>query len=232
MSNQSIPPLTDLREVKTILEIDPQNTTEDVKISFFITLASEWISEYLGRQLGFAQRAQYFSGTGTQKLLLPCRPVYINPLPLVYVDMNGFYGSTTGAFTNQGEQLTYGTDFCLQLDSEDGTQCKTGIMIRINDYWQKPTIRNPGYLTPSLGDGNGNILVQYSAGYTVDAMPTQIRMACNILVQRLRYVMPLGMELSSDGYEDRNISFGLSFPKHYLMSIVKPMLTSYRNWSW
>src|SRR6266404_3179211 len=90
--------LSDLREVKAYLDIPPGNLSEDVKLSLFIEVASEWLQEVLNRQLTYAQRTEFYNGTGTQKLLLKSRPVFLTPPLQVYVDEGGYWGSVTGSF--------------------------------------------------------------------------------------------------------------------------------------
>lgn len=38
--------LSDLVEARKIFEIDPNDTSEDAKLSLFLTIASDWISEW------------------------------------------------------------------------------------------------------------------------------------------------------------------------------------------
>ena len=62
-------------------------------------------------------------------------------------------------------------------------------------------------------------------------MPALLRQAVLTLVVRMRYLMPVGMEIGSESYEERNITV-VAEKKDYLMGIVKPMvLPYYRNWS-
>jgi hypothetical protein len=88
-----------------------------------------------------------------------------------------------------------------------------------------------GLLTPVVQRGVGNIKVVYGGGYTADDLPAAFRFACTLLVTRLRYLMPLGMELTSENYEDRSISLSAE-RKDWLLAGVKPLLFAYRNWRW
>jgi len=219
---------SDIGEVKSLLNIDPSDTIEDKNILFYIEWASRIIEEYLNRPgLTYASRTEYYGGSGTQKLLLKSRPVFVNPTIQVFLDEGGFYGSVSGAFTQSDSQLTYGVDFCL--DTLDGISSRSGILIRTHDFWPKPAIRQQGYLSPFIGQGFGAIKVIYTAGYTVDTLPPQFRAAADLLVSKLRYVFPLGVELGGESYEDRSISV-VANQKGYLMSLVKPLLFTFRNW--
>ena len=223
--------LGDLREVKALLQILPNDTRKDVVLTFLIEMASAWIEELLGRTgfLDQKSRTEYYAGTGTQRLLLRARPVLPSPTIVVYVDdEGGFYGSKSGSFSS-GTTQTYGDDFCLDIDSDDGTS-RSGILVRINSFWPKPAVRQVGYLSPFIGSGFGNIKITYTGGYTVANLPSQLRMACNILVAKLDNLFPLGMVLTSESYEERHIAY---YPhKKPLLDLIKPMLTPFMNRRW
>lgn len=218
---------TDLNEVKALLEIDPANKAEDKKLGFLIAMASSWIEEYVGRDLELRSRTEYLHGTGTQKLQLKYRPVYLTPR--VWVDDGGYYGSASGAFTDAESELTYGTDFAIRLDEENTGTSRSGLLIRINDYWPRFLANQRGLLSPFVTEGLGNIKVSYSGGYTQDTLPANIRFAANILVARMRFLFPVGMEVTAESYEDRSINY-IGQRKDYLLGLVKPHLHTYRNW--
>ena len=225
-----MPMLTDLSELKKYLEISVDDHSEDANILLYIDVATNWIEEILGRTgLFYKQRTEYYPGTGTQKLLLKSRPVFTTPTIQCFVDEAGYFGSTSGAFDAQNTQLTYGDDFCLQIDQDDGTS-RSAILVRIGDYWPQPYVRSRGYLSPFEGGAFGNVKVVYSAGYTVDSLPAVFRAAANVLVAGIRYVMPLGMPLASESYEERSMTI-LVDRKGYLTGLVKPLISSYRNWN-
>ena len=220
--------LTDIREFKKSASIDPDDTSEDAVINYCIEWASNWIEEYLNRKLSLKQRTEYYDGTGTQTLQLRARPVYSVPEISVRVDEAGFYGSTSGAFASD-TALTYGGDFCLKIDQDDGIRSRCGLLIRMKSYWPRPSVRQRGLLAAFIGNDHGSIKITYTAGYTVDELPAQLRMACNILVNKLRYILPIGMELGSESYEERHISI-IARQKNYFMSLIAPMLFTFRNW--
>ena len=220
---------TDLREVKAILEIDPGDTSEDLKIGFLIDQAAGLIDDFLGRNVTFRSRTQYYNGTGTQKLNLRARPVYTSPTIQCWEEDSGFFGQPTDAFPSDSE-LTYGEDFVLWVDEDDGTS-RNGILVRKTAYWPRVMIRERGLLTPFQASGFGNIKVIYSAGYYVDNLPPQFRLAANLLIGKLRYICPLGMELGSESYEERSVSY-ITPRKNYLLSLIAPILFQHRNWKW
>ena len=221
--------LTDLRELKKYLDIEPGDTSEDSKLSFFVEHASQWIEELLDRPgLSFKSRTEFYQGTGTQRLPVRSRPVYTSPTVQVFVDDVGYFGSASGSFAST-TALTYGTDFAVQVDQEDGTS-RSGILLRLNDTWPKPQVRQFGYLSPFVWSAQGNVKVIYTAGYTVDTLPSVFRLAVNLLVARMRYLFPLGMEIGSESYEERSISL-IADRKDYLIAQIRPMLWNYRNWT-
>ena len=223
--------ITDLRELKTVLDIEPDDTSEDRKLNFFIEYATNWIEEIINRPgLSFKSRTEYYNGTGTTNLLLRSRPVFLTPTIQVFVDDAAYYGSADDAFSAD-TALTFGEDFCMDLrNSDDGTS-KNGIMVRLGGVWELRPKRDVGMLSPYMGAPFGNIKIIYSGGYTVDSLPSTIRMACNLIVARLRAVFPLGMELGSEGYEERSIAIVTS-ERTKLLAVVAPMLNQFRNWRW
>lgn len=223
--------LTDLMEVKALLSIDPSNTEDDKLINFLIEQASSWMEELANRKFLYKSRTEYYNGTGTQKLLLRSRPVFTTPTIEVYVDNSGLWGATSGAFASS-TQLTYGDDFGLWIDQEDGTS-RSGILVRKNALWDRNSVRQTGLLAPFMYSTFGGIKVVYTAGYTISSLPADLRFAAMNLIARMRYLLPLGMELSSESYQERSISI-LSEGKHALLSEsgVRPILQSHRNWTW
>lgn len=220
--------ITDLITLKTLLEIDPNDTQEDIKLMFILETVSSWIQEWTNRPgLFFASRTEYYKGTGTQKLLLKSRPVSPDGLQ-VYVDQSGLFGAASGSFAST-TLLTYGLDYTLDIDQSDGTS-RSGILYRVRSYWPKSYARQAGWLTPFQTTDLGSVKVVYSGGYTINNLPAQIRMAANLLIAKLRYILPLGVEIQNESYEERSIGL-VTEQKLYLYGLVKPWLVSYRNWS-
>ena len=219
---------TDLREVKSLLDIDARDTSEDKNLNFYVEYATRLIEEFVGRPgLTYATRTEYYNGTGSQSLLLNSRPVFTTPAIEVYVDERGGYGQVEDSFPAES-RLELGRDFVLEIDQPDGTS-RSGILVRRSGFWPKPYVREAGWLSPFLGNGFGVVKVTYTGGYTVDTLPANFRVAANLLLSRFRYVFPLGMELAGESYEDRSISV-MAEQRDYLMGLIKPLLFYYRNW--
>lgn len=220
--------------MKEVLEIDQANTSEDVKLNFLIEQVTSWCEERLGRKFVQATRTEYYDGTGTQKLNLNFRPVYADvaqtQYPIsVWVDDGGYYGAGANAFSQAA--LVYGTDFALKIDQPDGITSRAGYLIRIGKTWQKRSMRQGGLLSPFLGPNPGAIKVTYTGGYTIDTLPAVVRLATNILIAKLRQLLPLGFFLNSEGYQDRNVSYFIPHKRH-LLAEWESMVGSFRNWKW
>ena len=223
--------MTDLRELKKVLEIDNADTSEDSKLLFFIEHISNWMEEWCGRDFTYKSRTEFYKGSGTQKLLLRARPVYPAPSGsysqlTVYEDEAGYFGTAPDAFSS--DALTYGEDYTLDIDQDNGSS-RSAILYRINGYWTRPWYRQRGLLSPFLGTDLGSYKVTYTAGYTVDTLPAVFREATNLGVARLRYVWPLGLPLSSESYEERSISV-LGDVRGYMFSMVKDWIFTMKNW--
>lgn len=232
---------TDIPELQAVLDL-PATTGESKKLLFFIEYATRIIEEVLDRpNMDYRQRTQYYNGTGTAKLLLRSRPAFTSPTPEAYVDDSGYWGQPSGAFVNtvngsNTDQLTYGSDFVLKVDQDDGSS-RSAILVKIptsgatfgGSVWNKPTYRQPGYLSSFIGQALGNIKVVYYAGYTVDSLPAQVRLAANLICARLRLLFPLGMFLTSESYEDRSLGYTLP-ERHRLLELAWPLIFTLRSW--
>lgn len=220
--------LASLYELKTYLDIDPNDSSEDKLLNYYAEIASEWIEELIGRKIAKRSRTEYLDGTGTRQLLLTYRPVFTTPTILCYVDENGSFGQTEDAFATGA--ITFGTDFSLRIDQEDGTS-RSGILYRLTGYWPKRSVRQVGTLSPFLGPAPGTVKVVYTAGYTTDTLPATIRLAYLLLIARLRSVLPLGVELTGDNFDDRSVSV-VTNNKTRLLDLIRPAIFTYRNWKW
>jgi len=228
----------DLREIKSVLQIHPLDTSEDKTLNFYLEWASGWLEEQTNRQFAYKTRTQLYKGTNSRKMTLRCRPAFPNPvspysaLQIIY-DPMGYFGSAAGSFGGGNPSsvtFTYGVDYCLQIDQDDGGS-RCGILWGINRYWEKPQIREQGYLFPFVSDDPGSYQVTYTAGYTVDTLPSPLRAACNLLASAYRYVFPLGMAIGSDSYQERSIGV-IHDKKDYLTALMKPHIQSFTNFKW
>jgi hypothetical protein len=217
---------TSLQEIKAQLEIEPDDLQEDKRLNFWIKLASGLIEEWSDGALTLKQlRTEYYNGTNTFKLLLRHRPVFSDSLRC-WFDETGFYGQPSGSFDSTKE-LTLGSDFGLWIDRDDGRSYR-GILLRKNGVWPKTFRRTVGLLSPYVDESYGCVKVQYIGGHTADTLPQHVVTAVMLLVTKIRYIMPLGMPITSDSYEGMNYSFDAK-DKNYLFGQCKHLLQNQRN---
>lgn len=227
---------SDLRELKKVLDLDPADSSQDYKLLIYAEWATSIINDFLGKSVDYKSRTQYYSGTGTNALLLKNRPVYAAPSGnfsalTVIEDDNGLWGTASGSFAGtNANTLTYGQDYTMVIDQDDGGS-RQAILVRVNDCWHRPYVRYNNLLSPYVGQALGNYQVVYTAGFTVDTLPGAFRAAADMLVARLSYIFPLGMELSSESYEERSISL-ITPQKDYLLALIKPLIFQFKNWRW
>lgn len=223
---------TDLREVKAVMGIDVADKSADVQLTYLITMASSWIEEMLGRKFEQKSVTEYYEGTGTPLLPLKRRPILLSPTPQVWLNQNAFFDSAGGGFASS-DALTFGTDFCLDIDQDDQTSSRAGILVRIGGVWPRAVVRRVGLLTPSFDNtaAMGSIKVTYTAGFTTNSLPPCFRLAANLLVARLLNILPLGVETSSESYQERSVTVQLS-EKSRLWALIWPLLRPYANLTW
>lgn len=232
---------TDLASIKTILEIDPNNTLYDIQLSWYNEQAASIFEEILDRPFLYQTRTVVYPGTGNQKLPLRHRPVYPTaPLPKaanlpftaiqVIVDEGSGWGFAPNAFqTNNGAiPLTLGTDYALRIDQDDGGS-REAILYRLNDYWPRPIDRQTGSLSPFIGPDMGSVQVTTTAGWTIDSLPASARLAADMLIARIYNLFPLGQQMSSESYIERSVGLTEN-QRRYLTGLVRPFIFFFRNW--
>lgn len=218
---------SDLRELKEMLEIDPGDRSEDLRLNFWLKLASDICEGYLGYSLFRQERTEFYKGTNTQKLVLRSKPAYSDPTPQVWVDEGAHFGANPqGAFPDT-TKLTYGTDYSLWMD-DDQTKSKRAILLKYNGYWQKTSRRQAGLLSPFVDENYGSIKVTYTAGYYPEDLPGELILACVELVARLRFMMPLGLPMNSDSFAGRSVSIAQR-ERNWLLDQVKHRLFQFRT---
>ena len=152
----------------------------------------------------------------------------------VLVNQGG--GWSTSNFDSTNDAWTYGTDYALDIDQEDGTS-RSGILWalgggggRLGGLWPRQALRQAGLLSPFMEQPmSGMVQITYTGGFTVDNLPASFRVAGNLLVARLAYIFPIGFEFSGDAYEEKAVSF-VQERRGYLLSLISPILFDYRNW--
>lgn len=228
---------TDLAEIKGLLQIDPNDHTEDFTLNLYVQWTTSIFEEILDRDFTYKTRTVIYPGTGNQKLLLRHRPVYPTAAPAkassqaftaltVKVDNTANFSSPDAFAADTA--LTLGTDYAIRIDLDDGGS-REAILYRINDYWNRPFVRQQGTLSSFIGPDLGTIQVTSTAGHTVDTLPGAFRAAADWLVARFAYMFPLGMQQTSESYIDRSIGLSEN-QRRYLLGAVRPLLWNFRNW--
>lgn len=222
--------LGDLTELETLLGIPHGDVSQRKKLAYVLETVTGWAEEMLDRSFRLKSRTEYYAGRGTNALLLRARPVFTTPAVQAWVSDTGYWGQASGAFSGSADQLTYGSDFALKIDQEDGTS-RSGILVRLNGVWGRALFRRAGDLSPHTDAGLGNVKVTYTAGYTVDTLPAALRGAVHLGVGKLFQTWPNADEVSSESYEERSVSYVTS-EELGIKRLMWPMLQSFRNRSW
>ncbi len=231
---------TSVAELKQNLGIPAGDTTEDFTLGIVIQYASDWITEILGHDPFYASRVQYYRGTGTQNLVLNNRPVDLTvnlsgtgqPMSVI-LNETGYFGQASGSFSTSGlaTVLNIGVDYTIKPDYDNPDVSRAAVLYRIGDVWPKPQMRQRGILSPFIGQDLGSIQVIYSAGYMIADLPSQLRLAADLLAAKILWVISTGLDVGSEGYEERSLSI-VAENKAWLISLVWPLLQNFINRKW
>lgn len=170
-----MPVLTNLEAVKLRLDLAEEEEQDDI-LSAIIDEVDEVIANELprGRVPGWhpitsVEGTEYYDGSGRERQLLRRRPV--TAIARVAVDQNGYYGRPAAAFPASTDWVE-GTDFVSV--SLDESEENPGVLLSLRSrVW--------AYEGGAWPEGRGNILVQYTAGYTT--IPNDLRLLANLLVE-------------------------------------------------
>lgn len=169
---------------------------------------------------------EYYGGTGVRELLLRQRP--IRSVSSVYEDGSAAYGDGTNAFA-ASTLLVAGTDYNIRRDN--GQVGASGMLTRIGSYWRRPMQSTCGLLVSSAGDGNGNIKVTYTAGYTT--IPANIQQAVCVLVGEIKRTAATGgAGLQSESFDFYSYSLASADPSGPALTTVKGLLKTYKKAWW
>jgi hypothetical protein len=170
-------------------------------------------------------------GSGQVTLSLPATDTETGPIAFglaVWEDDTASWGDAPGAF-GPGTQLVEGIDFGLVRDQPDGTS-RSGMIQRVLGAWSRPAIWRGGWLVPGLGPPQGNVRVQYTAGYA--SLPADIELGVITSIARVKASAPFGQEWTSQGYEGYSISLAAGARADFLGWLngpAMPVLARYRN---
>ena len=176
------------------------------------------------------QYTEYYGGNGTKYLRLAQVPV--QSVTNLWLDPGGYYGDPATAFAST-TQLTEGTDFALVRDNNAASDCShSGLVVRIGGgIWPRPAVRTEGLLARSRMSADGNLKVEYVAGYT--RVLSNVQLACHEFVGQLRRSAATGAHgpLTSERYDYYSYQRDPATEAACLDS-VKGLLKGHKEWTW
>ena len=214
--------LTTLASVKAQGGILPGDTSRDAQLRVLIDGVTSFVKQLLNRDLESREYVEYYSGNGSSILMLNQYPV--TAVSLVCVDESGKFGAGPHSFPPTSN-LVQGVDYALMSGAKGNGS--GGFLRRIGASWPRPSSRQQGVLGALPGIPNGNIKVQYAAGYL--NIPPAIMMAVNALVLKQASMAALGGAASSMGYEDASISFFDAKEAGQMLGSIESILAMYRS---
>ena len=225
--------LCNILDVKTALGIS--GATSDVVLDLCVTAADRGIKDYCNQEFETRQYTHYFSGHGLKELVLREAPV--QSVTAVYMDATGYFGQGTNSPFAASTQLAAGTDYALRLDDSLNGWSTSGILDRLGSannqgYYFQPwggTLALGGRST-SWNKGQGNIKVIYTAGYTVDTIPSTLKSCCIFFASHIYKTFPNAGHMASSeslgGYSYSLMGESGGSPE---LGSMRQMLTKYRR---
>lgn len=232
-----------LTTVANVMAVPGMSTPQlsQAYLEALVASADSAIKEFLKWPVESATYTHYFSGKNQQELIL--KWPYVTSITNLWVDANGNFGQTPGAF-GSGTLLTSGTNYALEIDStlDDGTPVsRRGLVQMLGGgplgvwpwpYWQG---LNQGKLAGAPGPiwplGRGNIKVQYVAGFTT--VPSDLQYAATMLVADMARNQPSGQPLNNEslGAYSYGIAQQAAEGNYPTLSSIGPILRRYRETS-
>lgn len=214
--------LTTLMSVKAQAGIATSDTSRDAQFRSLIDGVTSLVKQQLNRDLESQDYLEYYSGDGSPFLLLSHYPV--TAVSLVCVDDSGYFGEASGAF-NAALNLVPGIDYALMSGATG--RGSTGVLRRIGTTWPRLPARARGILANLPGIPNGNIKVEYTAGFVV--IPPAITMAVNALILKQAAQAAMGGGASQMGYEDVHVGFISPTDAAKTLGCIESTLANYRS---
>ena len=208
--------------VKTQGGIAASDTSRDAQLRSLIEGVTSLVKQQLNRDLESQDYVEYYSGNGSPVLMLNQYPV--TAVSLVCVDDSGYFGTAAEGF-DASLNLTNGVDYAL-MSGANGLG-SSGFLRRIGTTWHRPPSRARGVLANLPGVPNGNIKVQYTAGFSV--IPPAITAAVNALVLKQASLMAIGGVASGMNYEDASVRFFAPADTVRVLGSIESTLANYRS---
>lgn len=215
--------LSTVAAVKTQAGIPQSDTSRDEQFASLLAGITAALKSDINRDLEQQTYTEYYSGDGSQTLILRQYPV--QSITSIYLDSDGYWGFGSGSFAS-ATLLVEGTDYALKRSSSS-IGSGSGIVQRIGGNWPMPSRRVGGFIADQVGIGVGNIKVVYVAGYAT--IPADLQMAVNELVIRKANSAAFGMSFKQGQYEDANATFMTPEEMRGLVGSIESVLSSYRE---
>ena len=229
--------ISSLDRVKTLLGISDSTTTYDDLITQLLAGVEAAVEGWCKREFTSATKTEFYTGGGTPRLLLRRRPV--SSVSAVYLDLQGNYGQTSGAFA-AATLLTAGVDYALEYEAT--TTAPAGVLRRLSGYpstwqtWPETIFYGGGTLTEGRGGPvwpavPGCLKITYLAGYS--AMPGDLMLAVDQLAAKLYHEGKFGGSvgpISAERLEDYSYERAtLAIESSPAIGSVKQILARYRD---
>ncbi len=215
--------LTKPCSLKPVLGIPDSDTSQDEALAILVGQCSAAIEEYCGRTFGRGTYTEYLSGDNGPVLALAQRPVY--SILSLYQDDTAYGGQAPNAFGPE-TLLTQGVDFFLDVDQPDGGS-RSGLLYRLGGVWTRPFVTQPQNIAPGAPYPSKNVKVVYTAGYA--AIPGDLSLACNLLVARVRQMLPHGAAMTAESYSDYSYQLQAAVQAALMTPEVASVLARYRD---
>lgn len=204
-------------------------------VTMALNAASTAAERYTNRTFAKATRTEYYDGNGYPNLPLRSLPISSaeDDAPSVWLDINGGYGQTPGAFASD-KLLTQGTEYVVEYERGElqtrqipgGWWWASSLGGPIASPWGWPGLTRRGTSWVGWPKAPGCIKVTYTAGYA--RIPADLVMAVVSMAQYMMTVVPSGGLVPTSGsYID--VSVGVGFLSESLARGNVPALGSARG---
>lgn len=210
--------IVEIDYVKTYLGIT--GSSLDPQLQIWIDQANAIVCRYCDREFEYAAYPSasltgsgdsgYYEGPVGRILALRQYPVIA--ITSIYRDFTGWWGQNPDSPFAAATLLTAGIDYALKLDGclpGTSTRCsESGHVFSLTGGWGGRLIHRHGWVTPTFGLGLGNLKVAYTAGYTADQMPEDLKAACCSIIAWIRRNYDKGGPLQSESQGAYSYSLG------------------------
>jgi hypothetical protein len=202
--------LSNLTSLKISMGIALTDQSLDAQLEAFIKAADAVVKKWTKRDLESSTYTEFHSGDNRADVILRQRPA--TATTNVWVDFSGFWGQNPAGFP-ASTLLTLGQDYALVMDGPGGTVSNSGLLRRVGatglQGFMGGLVYPSGLRQGTLSGwdrgvvwptGDGNIKVQYTAGYTT--IPADLQEATNQIAKQMKAMDERGLILASENYID------------------------------